>query len=222
MAVRTSCRRLRLRRCMCTSPAATSGRPSALAQCREGFEPRRVVRPLVQLDRDPRPAGEARGEPASPPPPSAPIAGSHRASRPSVEAGKSSRARRYSPLGAARRARVIELAERFVAGERLREEDEPQPAGEAKLRADEEADAGILGREVRAHDAGDGALVGDGERRVAELGGAVDELLRDPRRRAGRCSWRRSAAPRSRAPWSAAPHAKTPCRYHAPGSRRSR
>jgi len=49
---------------------------------------------------------------------------------------------------------------------------------QAHLAADDEVQLLRLRLEVRAHDAGERALVGDRERAVAERGGALDQLLR--------------------------------------------
>ena len=48
---------------------------------------------------------------------------------------------------------------------------------EAELVADDELEAMLAGRETRAHNARDGALVGDGQCRITEFGGTLDEFL---------------------------------------------
>ena len=53
----------------------------------------------------------------------------------------------------------------------------PLPRHEIEARADHEANADLLGGDVRPHDAGKRVAIGQRERGQAELGGAQDQLL---------------------------------------------
>src|SRR5690606_32758208 len=70
-----------------------------------------------------------------------------------------------------------QLAERSVAAP-IRREQHELDAGQLELGADDELQRQRLRRCVRAHDARDGALVGQREPRVTQARGALDELVR--------------------------------------------
>ena len=53
-----------------------------------------------------------------------------------------------------------------------------EPVGTLKLRADDELERQLVGSRIRSHDSGDGALIGQRETRIAELGCGGHELLR--------------------------------------------
>ncbi len=87
----------------------------------------------------------------------------------------------------------------------------------------EELEPVLARRAVRAHGARDGALVGDGERRVAEFGRTFDEFLRV--RGAAQEAEVGEAVQLGVAHLSHAPVARqpnTPCRNQPPAVRRSR
>ena len=65
VAVSASCSARRPRACMCTSPAATSGRPSSRPRRLERGEPAPILPAREQLDRDPQPVGKEACEPAA-------------------------------------------------------------------------------------------------------------------------------------------------------------
>ena len=72
-----------------------------------------------------------------------------------------------------------EPAQLAVALPIRRERDEAQPAGEPELRADDEFERVSSASscfDMRAHDSGDGTLIGDGKRCVAQLAGPLDQL----------------------------------------------
>ena len=75
------------------------------------------------------------------------------------------------------------VGEVAVAAPRLRQQHQTRMRraglgiGEADLAADDERQLLRLRLDVRAHDAGERALVGDRDRAVAERGGALDQLL---------------------------------------------
>ena len=56
--------------------------------------------------------------------------------------------------------------------------EEAHAVAQVEPRADDEADAGIIGRLVRADEAGDAVAVSDRDRREAERGGSPDQLPR--------------------------------------------
>ncbi len=66
-----------------------------------------------------------------------------------------------------------------------RQQDQPQAVVEAKLAADDELQPAFLRFDMRPHDAGERAFVGDRQRRVAFLLARVQPALPDARRRAG-------------------------------------
>ncbi len=65
-----------------------------------------------------------------------------------------------------------------VAGAIGRQQHEAQAAVELEFAADDEMQPAAAGRHVRAHRAGERALVGQRQRAVAEIGRALDQLLR--------------------------------------------
>jgi hypothetical protein len=76
-----------------------------------------------------------------------------------------------------------QAAQPSIAGPVDGKRDPSQSALEAKLRADEQLQLQQLRRHVCPDNSGNGALISDGERSIAQGAGAVDELL-----------WVRSAA----------------------------
>ena len=63
IAVSVSCRRRRERRCMCTSPAATSGRPERPEISSSCFSFPRIIRAAMQFRREPAAARESLPDP---------------------------------------------------------------------------------------------------------------------------------------------------------------
>ena len=110
-AVITSCRALRERTCMCTSPAATRGTPVRRARAPQRVQPQHIVQAQQQFDGQPG----ARAEPAFGPARSISIAssapcveGTTRISHPSSsEKSLASRLTMYSPFFASRLAAVM-------------------------------------------------------------------------------------------------------------------
>ena len=172
---------------MCTSPAATSGRPQRRAERAQAREPARDRRAAVSSSTaiQARPgkraasqrglAGSARGRRQAAGDRSKREAASLRSPcrrdrRASADSCPSRRARRpardqlgracRSPRGSWRAARS--------AGRPSRRNSVPTMSLSPRSRR----------RDVRAHDAGDRAFVGDRERRVAERARALDEFLR--------------------------------------------
>ena len=121
-----------------------------------------------QLDRDPDLAGETPGKPAQL------LWRRPRRRQPQDEALFEPRGlelgtcERVLPLAGRAPAAGDEAAQPSVAAPVDGERDQLEPADQAKLRADDELQAPVLGRHVRTHHAGDRALVGDRERRIAE------------------------------------------------------
>jgi len=65
-----------------------------------------------------------------------------------------------------------------VARAVLRQQHQLHTAHQQQFRADEQLESGLLRGHVRPHDAGEGTLVGDGERRIAERLRARHQLFR--------------------------------------------
>jgi hypothetical protein len=74
-------------------------------------------------------------------------------------------------------AAADQLAQIAVAVAVGGQQHQPRAVVQAQLGADDERQAVLPGRPVRAHHAAQAAFVGDGERRVAERGGARHQLL---------------------------------------------
>ncbi len=95
---------------------------------------------------------------------------------------------------------------------------------EAELAADDELEAALAGREMGAHGARDRALVGDGQCRITELGGTLDEFLgvRGAAQEAEVGEAVQLGVTHGPDPARAQTQPNTPCRNQPPGVRRSR
>ena len=105
-----------------------------------------------------------------------------RCAQPGGGSVKSSGASRYSPLGARAPARD-QLGQVAVALARLRQQGQAQRCrvgrgAQLEAGADEQRQVELLCLHVRAHHAGQAALVGDGQGCIAQLGGAGGQLFR--------------------------------------------
>ena len=190
------------------------------ADARESGEAPRVLPFTQQLHRDPHPAGEACGEPAQltrlrpcrRQPQDEALLG--------AECLKILARECVSPLDGRAAAAGDEPAQLPVALPVDGERDELQAAAEAELRADDEFQLTAFRCHVRPHDARHRALVGEGERAVAERIGLLDELVR-MRRTAQEGEVRDAMQLRVRGQLDHI-HPKTPCRNHPCGAARSR
>ncbi len=194
VAVSTSCSARRPRECMCTSPGGDERQVEFAAEVLQLLEPPAVAARRQQFDRNPQLAGKERGKPAccvgvglrwraatgkaeglgdrgqglvrkrgvasdfrlSPDP--------HPLS-PAAISAKSSAAQPVLPFRCGASSASDQPAETTVAATVPREQHAAQAVLEAKLRADDELEAVFAGSDVRPHDAGDRALVGDARAR---------------------------------------------------------
>ena len=147
------------------------------AELLEGGEALAIASLAQQLDRDPQPPGEALGEPAQ-------LGGRGLCRRHPQDVAlceacclEVGARERVSSLVGRAPAAGDEAAQPSVAAPVDGERDQREAALEAELRADDELQAAVLRRHVRAHDAGNRALVGDREGGIAECVRLLHQLV---------------------------------------------
>ena len=171
----TSCRRRRERTCMCTSPAATSGRLNFLESFSSDCSLARSFGPQCSsaaIHALPRKRSASHGASAK-----------SSSGRPEHEGSAAVKRLEVRPA----QGIVAFLAAAPAGGDQARDRAVRAPVGgeqhqlailEAQLGAEDQRQAAFLRRLVRAHRAGERAFVGQRERAVAERVGALDQLLR--------------------------------------------
>ena len=195
-AVSVSCTGFLERRCISTSPAATSGRPVCVGQRVQALDQQRVVGIQQQLDRDRRALGEAGLQPAR-------LREQHLGrifaarDQQRVAAGHAAQMRRPAvqvahrqpvlALGAAQPRQRDQLAQVAIALAMARDQHQPaRRRGALALQLEDAADqqldraAGLVlafGLFMCAHHAGDRTFVGDRDRGIAQLRRACDQLF---------------------------------------------
>ena len=180
VAVSTSCRRRRERTCMCTSPEATSGRSYRFAVSRRdcnlalSFGPQWSSTAIHAAPRN-RSASQRRRSRLH----QAPRAPARR-NRRALDVVASERVPAFLAAPPAERN---QRGNRAIGAPVGREDDELHAVDE-ELGAVHELKAAFLRLQVRAHRAGEGALVGQRKRPVAELARAI-RAPPDATRRAG-------------------------------------
>ena len=83
-----------------------------------------------------------------------------------------------APLVCAASAEGNDGAEIAVARAVFCQQNQFHAPGQNQFRADDQLESGLFRRHMRAHDTGDGTLVGDGQRRIAERLRLLDQLFR--------------------------------------------
>ena len=186
MAVSVSCSMRRSRRCMCTLPARDQRQRQAPGR---GLEPPaaaagRCRRSSSSTANQRRPAKRSCNQRAVSASPACSEQLGSQSSKPCARkhSATSSRPTRYSPLGAARRARLMSPHSAAYACRSSASTTILSPSVAGELAADEQLQRQILGRRMRSHDSGHGAFVGQREPGVAELGRGSHELawMRSP------------------------------------------
>ena len=169
IAVSVSCSMRRSRQCMCTLPAATNGTASSRPRSRASCSRRRSC-PCSRAPRPPRAAFEALLEPT----PRSRIGGVIRKARQPQQQAMRLQAigdvvgpKRYSPLGAARRARLMRPHSAAYAG---RSEAEATTANRVQLSSLPTTSlSGSSWQPYEPHDSCHGTLVGQRQAGVTEL-----------------------------------------------------